>query len=91
MLSNDNHIKIADFGVSNQFDGDDAVISNSVGTPAFMPPEAITEHSSSWLGKPMDVWAMGITLFSFVFGYVIGIFCLFNANFLAKLFKQFKF
>ena len=70
LLSNDNHIKIADFGVSNQFDGDDAVISNSVGTPAFMPPEAITEHSSSWLGKPMDIWAMGITLYSFVFGYV---------------------
>ena len=75
--------------MSNQFDGDDAVISNSVGTPAFMPPEAITEHSSSWLGKPMDVWAMGITLFSFVFGYVIGFFFV-NACY-AILFKQFKF
>ena len=35
LLGNDNHIKIADFGVSNEFDGDDAIISNSLGTPAF--------------------------------------------------------
>jgi serine/threonine protein kinase len=71
LLSNNNQIKIADFGVSNEFDGDDAVISNSLGTPAFMPPESITENSMSWLGKPMDVWSMGITLYSFVFGKVI--------------------
>ncbi len=42
LLSNDGHVKIADFGVSNEFDGDDAVIWNTMGTPAFMPPEAIT-------------------------------------------------
>lgn len=54
--------------MSNEFDGDDAIISNSVGTPAFLPPEAITEHSFSWLGKPLDIWAMGITLYAFVFG-----------------------
>jgi serine/threonine protein kinase len=41
LLGDDDHIKIADFGVSNEFDGDDALISNSVGTPAFLPPEAI--------------------------------------------------
>ena len=46
LLSNDNRIKIADFGVSNEFDGDDAVISSSTGTPAFMPPEAITGSTS---------------------------------------------
>lgn len=42
LLGDDGHIKIADFGVSNEFDGDDAIISNSLGTPAFMPPEALT-------------------------------------------------
>jgi serine/threonine protein kinase len=70
LLSDDNHIKIADFGVSNQFEGEDAIITNSAGTPAFMPPEALTEKSSSWLGKPLDVWSMGITLYSFVYGDV---------------------
>ncbi|CAF0740912.1 unnamed protein product [Brachionus calyciflorus] len=69
LLGDDDHIKIADFGVSNEFDGDDALISNSLGTPAFLPPEAITENSMSWLGKPLDIWAMGITLYAFVFGY----------------------
>ena len=57
--------------MSNEFDGDDALISNSLGTPAFLPPEAITENSMSWLGKPLDIWAMGITLYTFVFGSVI--------------------
>ncbi len=33
---------LADFGVSNEFDGDDALISGSMGTPAFMPPETLT-------------------------------------------------
>lgn len=74
LLGDDDHIKIADFGVSNEFDGDDALISNSLGTPAFLPPEAITENSISWLGKPLDIWAMGITLYSFVFGIVINFF-----------------
>jgi len=70
LLSDDNHIKIADFGVSNQFEGEDAIITNSAGTPAFMPPEALTEKSSSWLGKPLDIWSMGITLYSFIYGDV---------------------
>lgn len=71
LISDDDHIKIADFGVSNEFDGDDAVISNTMGTPAFMPPEAITDNCMPWLGKPMDIWAMGITLYTFVYGKVI--------------------
>ncbi len=70
LLSNDNHIKIADFGVSNEFDGDDAVISSTIGTPAFMPPESITDNSVPWLGRPMDIWAMGITLYAFIYGNV---------------------
>ena len=70
LLSDDGHVKIVDFGISNEFDGDDAVLSNSVGTPAFIPPEALKENSPSWMGKPLDVWTMGITLFSFVYGFV---------------------
>lgn len=29
----------------------------------------IKEHSFSWLGKPLDIWAMGITLYAFVYGF----------------------
>jgi serine/threonine protein kinase len=69
LLTEDNLVKLVDFNISNEFDGNDAIISNSLGTPAFMPPEALGENTVSWLGKPLDIWAMGITLYSFVYGY----------------------
>lgn len=34
-------VKIADLGVSNEFDGTDAYLTNTAGTPAFTPPESI--------------------------------------------------
>lgn len=34
-------VQIADFGVSNEFDGKDAFLSNTAGTPAFMAPETL--------------------------------------------------
>lgn len=68
LLGDDGHIKIADFGVSNEFEGADALLSSTVGTPAFMAPETMTEHEQSFSGKALDVWAMGVTLYCFVFG-----------------------
>ncbi len=35
-------VKIADLGVSNEFDGHDAFLTNTAGTPAFTPPESIS-------------------------------------------------
>ncbi|XP_053223878.1 calcium/calmodulin-dependent protein kinase kinase 1 [Podarcis raffonei] len=68
LLGDDGHVKIADFGVSNQFEGSDAQLSSTAGTPAFMAPEALSESGKSFSGKALDVWAMGITLFCFVYG-----------------------
>uniref|UniRef100_A0A3Q2PGG7 calcium/calmodulin-dependent protein kinase n=1 Tax=Fundulus heteroclitus TaxID=8078 RepID=A0A3Q2PGG7_FUNHE len=68
LLGDDGHVKIADFGVSNQFEGPDALLSSTAGTPAFMAPEMMSEHQHSFSGKALDVWAMGITLYCFVFG-----------------------
>uniref|UniRef100_A0A3Q3JUM4 calcium/calmodulin-dependent protein kinase n=1 Tax=Monopterus albus TaxID=43700 RepID=A0A3Q3JUM4_MONAL len=68
LLGDDGHVKIADFGVSKEFEGMDAVLSSTVGTPAFMAPETMTEHKQSFSGKALDVWAMGVTLYCFVFG-----------------------
>lgn len=68
LLGDDGHIKIADFGVSNQFEGNDALLSSTAGTPAFMAPEAISDTGQRFSGKALDVWAMGITLYCFVFG-----------------------
>uniref|UniRef100_A0A8B9LGN1 non-specific serine/threonine protein kinase n=1 Tax=Astyanax mexicanus TaxID=7994 RepID=A0A8B9LGN1_ASTMX len=68
LLGDDGHIKIADFGVSNEFEGSDALLSNSAGTPAFMAPETLTDQENRFSGKALDVWAIGVTLYCFVFG-----------------------
>uniref|UniRef100_A0A3B3Y3X4 calcium/calmodulin-dependent protein kinase n=1 Tax=Poecilia mexicana TaxID=48701 RepID=A0A3B3Y3X4_9TELE len=68
LLGDDGHIKIADFGVSNEFEGHDALLSSTAGTPAFMAPEMMSEVQQSFSGKALDVWAMGVTLYCFVFG-----------------------
>ncbi|XP_004843893.1 calcium/calmodulin-dependent protein kinase kinase 2 isoform X3 [Heterocephalus glaber] len=68
LVGDDGHIKIADFGVSNEFKGNDALLSNTVGTPAFMAPESLSETCKIFSGKALDVWAMGVTLYCFVFG-----------------------
>lgn len=67
LLSEEGRIKIADFGVSDEFIGSDARFDSSVGTPAFMAPEAL-KSGQQYDGKPADIWALGVTLYCFVFG-----------------------
>lgn len=58
LLGDDGHVKIADFGVSNQFEGNDAQLSSTAGTPAFMAPEAISDSGQSFSGKvTLRAWA----------------------------------
>ena len=45
LVSDDDHIKIADFGVCNEFSGeDDALLTSTSGTPAFIAPGAHIRH-----------------------------------------------
>ncbi|XP_064612261.1 calcium/calmodulin-dependent protein kinase kinase 1-like isoform X2 [Liolophura sinensis] len=69
LLGDDGHIKIADFGVSNEFQGGDAFLTGTAGTPAFLGPEALKDEREKCSGKALDIWAMGITLYCFVFGH----------------------
>ncbi len=55
---------MADFGVSHVFDGGETQLSKSAGTPAFLAPET---NSAEFEGKPLDIWAMGVTLYCFLF------------------------
>lgn len=53
-------VKIADLGVSNEFDGTDAFLTNTAGTPAFTAPESISH-------KPGDEPYSGrVSLFDFL-------------------------
>lgn len=71
LLDEHGNVKIADLGVSQQFTDDDAEISSSVGTPAFLPPEAVSKEyrlDGKFQGRPLDVWSLGVTLYCLVFG-----------------------
>ncbi|KAG8452008.1 hypothetical protein GDO86_003983 [Hymenochirus boettgeri] len=86
LLGDDGHIKIADFGVSNQFEGNDALLSSTAGTPAFMAPETLSDCGQGFSGKALDVWAMGVTLYCFVFGK-----CPFMDEFILVLHNKIKY
>ncbi|KAL3856519.1 hypothetical protein ACJMK2_011265 [Sinanodonta woodiana] len=69
LLGDDGHIKIADFGVSNEFTGTDVYLTNTAGTPHFMAPESLSEFKENFRGKALDIWAIGITLYFFLMGH----------------------
>ncbi|EGR32237.1 protein kinase domain protein, partial [Ichthyophthirius multifiliis] len=60
--------KMADFGVSAISDKGDNLQGNE-GTYFFMPPEALNKESAKkgYSGKKADIWALGVTFFSFAF------------------------
>ncbi len=65
-------VKIADLGVSNEFHGHDAFLTNTAGTPAFTPPESLAHKPGDdpYSGKAADIWSLGVTLYSLVVGKV---------------------
>lgn len=67
LLRDGDNLKIADFGVSDLFEGDDDQKRATAGTPAFHAPEL---QEDSFSAKGADVFAMGVTLFCFLFGRV---------------------
>jgi len=77
LLRADNgEVKIADLGVSDEFDGVDAMLTATAGTPAFTPPECLTAGSAAassscgFSGRAADIWSLGVTLFCLVCGYL---------------------
>lgn len=69
LLSSDKkQIKVVDFGVSAMFtkSGDEALVSRTIGSPAFLSPELIKSQPAS--GTAADIWAMGVTLYFMLTG-----------------------
>lgn len=68
VLTGDGKIaKICDFSVSHVFEDNDDRLSSSAGAPAFLAPELVSVRGQSH-GKPTDIWALGVTLYYFIFG-----------------------
>lgn len=71
LVTEDNTLKIVDFGVSEMFDkSEDMKIAKSAGSPAFMAPELCIVQKDGVAGKPADIWSMGVTLYCLRFGHV---------------------
>ena len=58
LITTDCEIKIADFGVSRQFDSGACQTMTITGTPYWMAPEVI---SGTYYSFPADIWSVGIT------------------------------
>ena len=69
LLFSADHIKVSDFGVSHIFEEED-LLSKTAGTPAFLAPEAVNSEGMKFEGRPVDIWAMGVTLYCFLFARV---------------------
>ncbi|KAK7952638.1 uncharacterized protein PG986_008366 [Apiospora aurea] len=69
LLTEDDVLKIVDFGVSEIFEKPDTMITaKSAGSPAFLPPELCIVRHGDVSGKAADIWAMGVTLYCLKYG-----------------------
>ena len=71
LLTDDDVLKIVDFGVSEIFEKDSEMMTaKSAGSPAFLPPELCVAKHGDISGKAADVWSMGVTLYCLRFGHI---------------------
>lgn len=66
LLDKHDNIKLADFGVSSTCDHGTDIMTNTEGSPAFLPPEEFSCVPVQ--GRAQDVWAFGVTVFTLAFG-----------------------
>jgi MAP/microtubule affinity-regulating kinase len=65
MIDENNRIKIIDFGFSIT-QPRDKKLNIFCGTPSYMAPEIVKR--TPYLGKPADVWSLGILLYALICG-----------------------
>jgi calcium/calmodulin-dependent protein kinase kinase 2 len=60
--------KLGDFGVSQLFcQGEEDTITKTEGTYHFMAPECCDPDVSTFGGKAVDMWALGVTLYCLIY------------------------
>ncbi|RCH81919.1 hypothetical protein CU098_000707, partial [Rhizopus stolonifer] len=68
LLSQQDVLKIVDFGVSEMFVKGNDKLKKSAGSPAFMAPELCVARHGEVSGRAADIWSMGITLYCMIYG-----------------------
>lgn len=61
-------VKLCDFNSAVVTEDDDLVIWDSMGTQAFTPPECFAPGGEGYDGGKRDMWSIGVTLYTFLFG-----------------------
>ncbi|KAF4124131.1 protein-serine/threonine kinase [Geosmithia morbida] len=85
LLSEDNVLKVVDFGVSQMFEKKSEMKTNkSAGSPAFLPPELCGKHGEV-SGAAADIWSMGVSLFCLRYGRIP-----FNRDSIMKMYEAIK-
>jgi [calcium/calmodulin-dependent protein kinase] kinase len=67
LLAKGKVVKLSDFGVSEEFLGEDDFLRRTAGTPSFTAPELITAGQPKARGRKADVFAVGVTLYCLCF------------------------
>lgn len=71
LLTDDDVLKIVDFGVSEMFEKQSEMMTaKSAGSPAFLPPELCVTKHGDISGKAADIWSMGVSLYCLRFGRI---------------------
>ncbi len=71
LLTNDDVLKVVDFGVSEMFKKDgDMRTAKPAGSPAFLPPELCVARHGDIDGKAADIWSMGVCLYCLRYGRI---------------------
>ncbi|XP_076823422.1 mitogen-activated protein kinase kinase kinase kinase 3-like isoform X3 [Clavelina lepadiformis] len=65
LLTDEGHVKLADFGVSAQITQTIAKRKSFIGTPYWMAPEVAAVERKGGYNQQCDVWAVGITAIEF--------------------------
>lgn len=66
LLSGTATVKIADFGQARVMQEGAETMRRTLGTPPFLAPEICA--GGDYKGRPADVWALGVSLYSFLYG-----------------------
>eukprot|EP00803_Ostreobium_quekettii_P001747 evm.model.scf_722EXC.5 EVM.evm.TU.scf_722EXC.5 scf_722EXC:51151-58080(+) len=85
LLSSEGIVKISDFGSATLCENGVDTLEDTLGTRCFFAPEMCDEGGAAYSGMKADIWALGVSLYMFIFGH-----CPFQGDSILDLFNAIK-